>query len=90
MKALLTVKQVAELLNCKTSTIYSWAESGQIPAFKLNGLLRFNQGEIEEWLDNARIKSSPAIKIQPKKIREADIDRIVKSAIESTKGGKKK
>jgi excisionase family DNA binding protein len=38
---LLTVKEVAELINCKPSTVYAWAKRGEIPSFKLNGLLRF-------------------------------------------------
>ena len=47
---ILTVSQVSDLLQAKQSTIYSWAEQGLIPSFKINGLLRFDEDEIHEWL----------------------------------------
>ena len=46
MDSLLTANQVAELLNCKPSTIYAWANSGKIPSFKLNGLVLFNARKV--------------------------------------------
>jgi excisionase family DNA binding protein len=50
MIKILTVKQVSELLQAKQSTIYAWAEQGFIPSFKVNGLLRFDEAEIFEWV----------------------------------------
>jgi|PlaIllAssembly_1097288.scaffolds.fasta_scaffold583318_2 excisionase family DNA binding protein len=47
---ILTVKQVAELIQVKPSTIYAWAEQRRIPSIKINGLLRFIEAEILEWL----------------------------------------
>jgi excisionase family DNA binding protein len=47
---LLTVKEISELLKAKPSTIYQWAEMGLIPCFKLNGLLRFDETEIMQWI----------------------------------------
>ncbi len=47
---LLTVKDIAEIIKAKPSTIYAWAEQGVIPCFKLNGLLRFSEGEVLEWI----------------------------------------
>jgi len=46
----LDVKEVSALIGAKTTTIYQWAELGQIPSYKLNGLLRFEKSEILEWL----------------------------------------
>ncbi len=46
----LTVSDICELINAKPSTIYQWAELGQIPCFKINGLLRFEEKEILDWL----------------------------------------
>jgi len=51
---LLTVKQVADLINAKPSTIYAWAEQGIIPNFKLNGLLRFSEADIFAWIINCK------------------------------------
>lgn len=50
----LTVKQVADLLQAKQSTVYAWAEQGMIPSMKLNGLLRFSEEEILSWIQTCR------------------------------------
>ena len=50
MNNLLTVKEISEILKVKPSTIYAWAEQGRIPAYKLNGSLRFIEKEITEWI----------------------------------------
>lgn len=47
---LLTVRQVADLINAKPSTIYAWAEQGIIPHCKLNGLLRFDESDLRGWI----------------------------------------
>lgn len=47
---LIGVKEVSAILGAKSSTIYQWAETGQIPSFKLNGLLRFSEEDIEKWV----------------------------------------
>ena len=40
---LLNVKQVAQYLQLKESTIYSWAQDGKIPAIKIGRTWRFRQ-----------------------------------------------
>ncbi len=54
---LLTVKEVSEILRVKTSTIYQWAETEEIPCFKLNGCLRFSEDEILAWIKDCKKKS---------------------------------
>lgn len=56
MQQLMTPKNIADRLNCKLSTIYSWARSGLIPALKINGLVRFDPDTIEHWLLTNNIK----------------------------------
>ncbi|MDA8091023.1 MAG: helix-turn-helix domain-containing protein [Nitrospiraceae bacterium] len=51
---LLTVKEVSKILNVKPSTLYQWAELGQIPCFKLNGTLRFDLADIENWIKDCK------------------------------------
>jgi excisionase family DNA binding protein len=51
---ILTVKQVSELFQAKPSTVYAWAEQRLIPSFKINGLLRFDQDEVLEWLKGCK------------------------------------
>ena len=83
---MVTIKEVAELLQAKESTLYSWAEKGSIPSYKINGLLRFDLEEIREWLK----ESKKAHCRQNKPLRKGhigqDIDAVVKKAIESVKG----
>lgn len=56
----LTVKEVSRLIRAKPSTVYQWAELGQIPCFKINGLLRFEEREILHWLrDQKRVYNYP-------------------------------
>jgi len=44
------IKEVSALIGAKTTTVYQWAELGQIPNYKINGLVRFEETEILEWL----------------------------------------
>ncbi|MBW1936385.1 MAG: helix-turn-helix domain-containing protein [Deltaproteobacteria bacterium] len=50
MEKLLTPENLCELLGIKTSTLYAWTSRNLIPYLKVNGLLRFREREIEEWL----------------------------------------
>lgn len=50
MYKLLSVSEVAELLNVKESTIYDWTHSGFIPHYKLGRRVLFKLADIEKWL----------------------------------------
>ncbi len=45
MDKLLTVKEVADMLNVKPKTVYQWAELGQIPCIRLG-----KRGEVLNYL----------------------------------------
>jgi len=49
--ALLNVKQVAEYLQLKESTIYSWAQDGKVPAIKIGRTWRFRRSDLDLWLE---------------------------------------
>jgi excisionase family DNA binding protein len=68
------VKAVARFLAVKEPTLYQWAELGQIPCYKINGCVRFNLEEIEEWVKSC------------KKDRLSDYNPLLK--LEARKGGK--
>jgi len=57
---LLTVKEVAQLLGSRPTTIYQWAELGQIPSYKINGLLRFSEEEVLKWIEGCK---TPAMEL---------------------------
>mgnify|MGYP000898604502 FL=1 len=48
---LLNVKQVAEYLQLKESTIYSWAQDGKVPAIKIGRTWRFRRSDLDMWLE---------------------------------------
>ena len=91
MTTLMTAKQVANLLNCRTSSVYAWANAGKIPALKLNGILRFDPMEIDIWVQQSKIEPTDPEKSASKILRSKkhlDIDALVSNAIESVKGAR--
>jgi excisionase family DNA binding protein len=56
MHKLLTIKEIAEYLQVKTSTIYQWTHQGYIPHIKLGNHVRFRINRIDKWLDKNEIK----------------------------------
>lgn len=54
-KDFLTVRELSDYLNLKRSTLYSLAESGQIPHYRIGRLLRFRKEEIDSWLEGQRV-----------------------------------
>ncbi len=50
-ETLLNVKQVAQYLQLKESTIYSWAQDGKIPAIKIGRTWRFRRSDLDSWLE---------------------------------------
>lgn len=59
--ALMSLVDVARYLGMKERTIYEWAQSGRIPAFKLGATWRFRQSEIDAWLETQRTGSRPPL-----------------------------
>ncbi len=47
---ILTLKQVAEYLNCHTSTMYRLVSGGAVPYFRLGGSFRFQKSTIDDWI----------------------------------------
>jgi PTS system nitrogen regulatory IIA component len=55
------VKEAARLLEVSEKTIYRWIKKGELPAYKINDLYRFNRAELLEWATGRRIGVSPKI-----------------------------
>lgn len=47
---LLTVRQLAKKLSIHTSTIYLWIKENKIPYIKFNGVIRFDDKEVEDFI----------------------------------------
>src|SRR4051812_17544002 len=51
MSALLTARQVADLLGVSCETVLRWTRRGDLPAIRLpGGALRYRQEDLEAWL----------------------------------------
>jgi excisionase family DNA binding protein len=48
--ALLSVKEVADYLQLKESTVYTWAQQDKIPAIKVGRRWQFRRSDLEAWL----------------------------------------
>jgi excisionase family DNA binding protein len=53
-EALLTLKDVAALLNVPVATLYAWRHEGKPmpPAVKMGRSLRFRRADVEAWVDD--------------------------------------
>ncbi len=69
------IRQLANYLNVKPATLYAWAAQGKIPSLKLHGLLRFQQDEIDQWLETCRVTSRPPVPL-PKKHRQQPLHNV--------------
>lgn len=56
MDKLLTVDDVARILDVKKSTIYQWTHMRLIPYIKMGRFVRFREKEIEKWLKAKQVK----------------------------------
>jgi excisionase family DNA binding protein len=52
MDEIMTIEEVAKYLKLKPQTIYSWAQSGKIPAAKIGKEWRFRKDIIDTWFLN--------------------------------------
>lgn len=89
MNQLLIAEQVAEILSCSPSTIYSWAADGTIPSYKIKRMIRFKLEDIEDWLNRQRKKADEGgkrIKECPSNTKTHGIDNILRKAIDEVKG----
>ena len=52
MEEIMTLEEVAKYLKVKPQTIYTWAQTGKIPAAKLGKEWRFRKSVIDKWFNN--------------------------------------
>ncbi len=47
---ILTIQEVAKLLKVADKTVYTMAQKGALPAFKVGGLWRFRRQDLDAWI----------------------------------------
>jgi len=63
MPRLIDVDELADYLRLKKQTIYNWLHQGKIGGIKVGGVWRFDQKEIDAWLNSRRRMNKPGEKI---------------------------
>lgn len=53
----LKLKDIAALLKVGEKTIYSMAQAGELPAFKVRGQWRFSRQDIDAWIEQQKCKA---------------------------------
>ena len=48
---ILTLPEVAQLLKVAEKTVYTMAQKGELPAFKVGGQWRFRRTDLDAWID---------------------------------------
>ena len=80
--SLMTVKEMAARLQVKEKTIYAWASQGRIPCVKVNGVIRFDAREIEQWLQKCHVSVGVPCRSSVSKRRgfTTNVDHLIESA----------
>ena len=55
---LLSVPDVARLLNVSKSSLYAMTRAGRIPAIRVGSMFRYVPAEIEVWLETNRLSAA--------------------------------
>lgn len=50
----LKLKDVAALLKVGEKTVYSMAQAGELPAFKVRGQWRFTRKDLDSWIEKQK------------------------------------
>jgi excisionase family DNA binding protein len=85
---LLTVEEVAQLIQFAAKSIYQLVHRRKIPYIKISGALRFRRSDIETWIEENTFK--PQLKTKSEKVSRpkarkssrklTDVDRIVEQS----------
>ena len=57
-KLLIDTKELSNLLGVSEKTLYGWVHQRKIPFLKMGGLLRFDLGDIEKWIQKKKVQPS--------------------------------
>lgn len=93
---LMTIGQISEYLKVKIKTVYAWAESGELPHYKIGRLIRFKKADIDVWIEEHRQEQDKGeldrcAKKVLKTVRNAitrNPDKLVKKIIDEVKAEK--
>ena len=87
----LGIQDLSLYLAIKPSTIYAMVGERTIPHFRIGKLIRFKRSEIDLWMEENRQECVDPERVAKKVLspvqkHRTDIDRVVRKAIDGTKG----
>jgi excisionase family DNA binding protein len=53
----LTIKDVVALLKVGNKTVYSMAQNGELPGFKVRGQWRFSRKDLDAWMEQQKLST---------------------------------
>lgn len=53
---LIDIAEVSQQLGVRAKTVYSWVHTRQIPFIKVGRLVKFQQKDIEAWIEKRKVK----------------------------------
>jgi excisionase family DNA binding protein len=62
---ILTLPEVALLLKVAEKTVYTMAQKGELPAFKVRGQWRFKRDDIDAWIERQKVALLTRPKVEP-------------------------
>ena len=63
--SLLTVRELSSFLNLHPNTIYKWKDRGKIPCVNINGKIRFDKAEVDEFIEKNKSKQAESSELLP-------------------------
>lgn len=77
IREVMDIRQAADYLGISADSLYRYAATGFIPAFRLGNRWRFRKSRLDEWMDRrSGIEEAPApklVKAQKKPVRAARV-----------------
>ena len=64
---ILKIKGVATLLKVGEKTVYSMAQTGELPAFKVRGQWRFSRQDIDRWIETQKQATQEDLSDEPQR-----------------------
>ena len=90
-RAFLSTQWLSIYLGIRPKSVYAMVEKGQVPHYRIGRLIRFKRSEIDAWMEGNKkdcVDPEEAARkaLEPVRKTKIDIDRVVRKAIEGTKG----
>jgi excisionase family DNA binding protein len=75
VREVMDIRQAADYLAISTDSLYRYAATGFIPAFRIGNRWRFRKSRLEEWMDSRSAEAETAapklVRSQKKPVRSA-------------------